>query len=70
MLKTISFALAVWCASAPLHAQAPPAPRASSPKAPDDDKAAFSFERVYTRVRFENDGSGRREQTWWIKVLD
>jgi tetratricopeptide (TPR) repeat protein/transglutaminase-like putative cysteine protease len=33
-------------------------------------EAAFSFERLYTQVRFENDGSVRLEHTYWIKVLD
>jgi len=58
MLKSSLFALAIWCTSASLQAQAPPA------------QAAFTFERMHTKVRFENDGSGRREQTLWIKVLD
>ena len=55
------------CASVAFRAGA--AGSSSAAKAPDA-QAAFSFERIHTKVRFENDGSGRREQTLWIKVLD
>jgi Domain of Unknown Function with PDB structure (DUF3857) len=68
MGKTHSLALVFWAASVALQGQAPPAP--SSAARTPDAQAAFSFERIHTKVRFENDGSGRREQTLWIKVLD
>jgi hypothetical protein len=59
----------VLCLSISPHAQEPVAPRTAPPAPPPAD-AAFSIERLYTRVRFENDGGLRRESTYWIKVLD
>lgn len=70
MVRNILFALVVWYAQTALHAQAPPLSASAQKTPPAAADAAFTFERMHTRVRFENDGSGRREQTWWIKVLD
>src|SRR5262245_66646663 len=69
MFRQTLTVIAVSAVSLPQLAQGPPAPPAPATKA-DAPQAAFSFERIHTRVRFENDGSGRREQTLWIKVLD
>src|SRR4029453_6187267 len=53
-----------------LHAQSPVPPAAEQKSSSAGTDAAFSFERLYTRVRFENDGGVRREVTYWVKVLD
>jgi tetratricopeptide (TPR) repeat protein len=52
------------------QAQNPPSADAVQKVAPVAEEAAFSLERLYTRVRFDNDGASRREATYWIKVLD
>jgi tetratricopeptide (TPR) repeat protein len=52
------------------HAQSPAPPGAEQKSSPLGADAAFSLERLYTRVRFENDGAIRRENTYWIKVFD
>jgi Flp pilus assembly protein TadD len=52
------------------HAQSPATPGPALNPAPATTEAAFSIERQYTRVRFENDGRIRRENTYSVKVLD
>jgi tetratricopeptide (TPR) repeat protein len=63
-------AAVVVCLSASVTAQSPPPPGNAPQAAPAAADAAFSLERLYTRVRFENDGGMRREATYWVKVLD
>lgn len=58
--------------SLPAVPQGPsPAPPSGSQKqAAQKGEAAFTLERLYSRARFENDGGARREDIYWIKVLD
>lgn len=47
----------------------PPAQKAEpAPQQPDYSQEPFVFEQFHTRVRYESDGTGRREQTIRVKV--
>jgi tetratricopeptide (TPR) repeat protein len=69
MRSVFVLAAAVVCLPAVSLAQNPAPPSTAQPPSPEA-QAAFSIERLSTRVRFEDDGTGRRESTYRIKVLD
>jgi tetratricopeptide (TPR) repeat protein/transglutaminase-like putative cysteine protease len=70
MRTLVLSACVVLSSSMSAHAQSPAAPSAARKVAAAGADAAFSLDRLYTRVRFENDGAVRRELTYWVKVLD
>jgi hypothetical protein len=49
--------------------QPAPASSATAPKAPDVTKEALVFDKLYTRVREEADGTGTRETTARVRML-
>jgi hypothetical protein len=50
--------------------QSPPAPAAAATKPPDISKEGLVLEKVHTRFRMEADGTGIRESTSRVRVLD
>lgn len=64
-----SLLLCVLFVSARAYAQTPPAPLATAPAAAAAD-AAYTIELQQMRVRFETDGTGRRELTLRVRVAD
>jgi len=69
-MRVLVLAFCLVLLSISLRGQSPAPPIAEPKPSSGGPDAAFSFERLYTRVRFENDGGMRRENTYWIKVLD
>jgi len=58
------------CVSTAVFAQPPAPPRPQETAKAASSALPYVVEQLRTRVRFENDGTGRRERTTTVKVLD
>jgi hypothetical protein len=68
-MRKSSFVFLIVGATAPVLTQMPPPPKSSASPTPAAE-VAYTIETLRTRVRFENDGTGTREMSFSVKVLD